>query len=520
MRKKTILAALTIVMMLFTMIPATVSAAQQQSVGEEYIESLELKYVESIKDRSKYCDDVWAEIQQVYREGRECYANLEDEDAYWTAPDYEGMLSMLGKLTWVKGYGDLPEVKKRYLKEIRDEFKKHKQSDYSEYGWDWILDSVYVGEKQINEATTFLEVSMGYSDAMWGLETATTKEELKEYKKECIEFLDQLLKLYLDPDDYIESVWKQIVAIRDEAAAAINKAELEYEAEEVYEDYVKQICEISGLEYPLTYGVLEEVLLEIMEPANKFFEDMSETEYIWERLEQAEEIMWDLEDSIYEAKTREAAEKKVDAALKKLKALPYREYDEGLLKTCVTNVKAAGNSGTSVKVTWKTNKDLDGYIIYRSTAKNGKYVEVDYVYNKNRGYYVDKKLKYGKTYYYKVQGIKYIDWEEEYIKMSAVAKGTPKLDAPSFKLSKTGSADVLLKWNKVPGADGYQIYRSNSVNGQFKLVKTIKKGATVQWKDTSTVKGKTYCYKMRTYDVQKNGTKKYSGYTSIKTIKR
>ena len=36
----------------------------------------------------------------------------------------------------------------------------------------------------------------------------------------------------------------------------------------------------------------------------------------------------------------------------------------------------------------------------------------------------------------------------------------------------------------------------------------------------ATVKGKTYCYKMRSYDVQKNGKKKFSGYGTIKTIKR
>ena len=79
---------------------------------------------------------------------------------------------------------------------------------------------------------------------------------------------------------------------------------------------------------------------------------------------------------------------------------------------------------------------------------------------------------------------------------------------------------MKVTWKRVTGADGYQIYRSNSVNGQFKLVKTVKKGGTVQWKDTSTKKGKKYCYKMRSYDIKKNGDKKYSVYSTIKTIKR
>ncbi len=520
MRKKTILAALTIVMMLFTLIPASVSAAQTQAVNEMYVENLEMTYMSSIKDRSKYCDDVWAEIQQVYKEGRECYANLEDDDAYWDAPDYETMLSGLGTLTWVKSKDDLKEVKKRYLKEIDEEYKEHKKTDYSDYSWDLIQDGLYVGKKMINEATTFSEAAMGYSEAMLGMEWATTKEDLKEYRKECISTLSMVLNLCLDPDDYSEPVWAEIKAVYDEGVAAIKEAELEYELEEITEQYIEKICNISGLKYPVTYEVIEEILAEIMEPAIEFVEEMDETDYILERIEQAEEIIWDLEEELYEIEKRTDAEKLVNAALKKLKALPDRVYDEGLLKKCVANIKAAGNSGTSIKVTWKSNKDLDGYVVYRATSKNGTYEKIKEFYSGTISSFVDKGLTYGKTYYYKVKGMKWIDWEEEYTKLSAPVKGTPKLDAPSFKLSKAGSADVLLKWNKAPGADGYQIYRSNSVNGQFKLVKTVTKGGTVQWKDTSTVKGKTYCYKMRSYDKKQDGSKKYSGYTSIKTIKR
>jgi fibronectin type 3 domain-containing protein len=97
---------------------------------------------------------------------------------------------------------------------------------------------------------------------------------------------------------------------------------------------------------------------------------------------------------------------------------------------------------------------------------------------------------------------------------------TPKLMKPVVTLKKAGSQDVKVAWKKVTGADGYQIYRSTSINGQFKLVKTIKKGDTLSWKDTSTVKGKKYCYKVRAYDVKKDKTKKYSAYSTIKTIKR
>ena len=520
MRKKTIIAALTIVMMLFAMIPATVSAAQKQPAGEEYVEYLETVYKEYIKDRSKYCDAVWTEIQEVYMEGRQCYANLESEDDYYEVPDYETMLEGLGKLTWVKSKKDLKEVKNRYIKEINEEYKNHKKADYSEYSWDLIQDGLYIGKKTINNAKTFSDAALGYSEAMIAMEWATTKEELKEYKEMYIDELEMMVYLYLDPDDYSAPIWQQIQDAYKAGAAAIKKAELEYELESIYEEYAEKICGLAGLAYPLSYEEIEKIMAEIMKPATEFFEEMDTSDYIYERIEEAEYIIWDLEDEFYEAKNRTDAEKMVNKALKKMKALPKRDYDESFYKNYVVKVKTAGASGTSVRVTWNAHKNLDGYIVYRASSKNGTYKEVWSTYNGKRNYYVDKKLTYGKNYFYKVKGIKYIDWNERSTKLSAPVKGTPKLVAPAVKLSKAGTADVMLKWGKVAGADGYQIYRSNSYNGQFKLVKTVKKGGTVQWKDTSTVKGKTYCYKMRTYDVQKNGKKKFSGYGAIKTIKR
>lgn len=520
MRKRTILAALTIVMMLFTMIPVTASAAKQQPAGEEFLELLETSYKEYVKDRSKYCDDVWNEIQQVYMEGRQCYADMENEDEYLGVPDYEAILQNLGKLTWVKNREELKDVKKRYIKEIDEEYKRHNKADYSEYSWDLIQDGLYVGKKAVNSAETFRDAAEGYSEAMTAMEWATTKEDLKDYQQEYIDSLSMVVNLCIDPNNFSEPVWEQIQNLYDEAIAAIKKTELEYELEDIAKDYLEEICSISGMTYPIPYTALEDALKELMKPVLDFFEDMDEADYTLERIEEAEEIIWDLETDLMEMKKREDAEKLVNKALEKMKALPGREHDETFYKNYIIKVQTKGASGTSVRVSWNASEELNGYIVYRASSRNGTYKKVWTTYSGTRNYYVDKKLTYGKNYYYKVKGVKDIDWSEKYTKLSKPVKGTPKLTAPAMKLSKAGVVHVLLKWGKVTGADGYQIYRSTSVNGQFKLVKTVKKGSTVQWKDTSTKKGKKYCYKMRSYDVKKDGTKKYSSYSTIKTIKR
>ena len=52
-------------------------------------------------------------------------------------------------------------------------------------------------------------------------------------------------------------------------------------------------------------------------------------------------------------------------------------------------------------------------------------------------------------------------------------------------------------WNKVPSADGYQIYRMETGNGVYKLVRTIA-AATTWWNDGLTA-GKTYRYYVQAY---------------------
>ncbi len=56
---------------------------------------------------------------------------------------------------------------------------------------------------------------------------------------------------------------------------------------------------------------------------------------------------------------------------------------------------------------WFKDKGAAGYQVYRSMRKNGKYVCVKK--NLKAAKYTDKKLKKGKTYYYKVRAYKKVN---------------------------------------------------------------------------------------------------------------
>ena len=80
--------------------------------------------------------------------------------------------------------------------------------------------------------------------------------------------------------------------------------------------------------------------------------------------------------------------------------------------------------------------------------------------------------------------------------------------------SNDNKKSITLKWKKVSGVSGYQIYRATSKNGTYKKIKTIKKKSTTSYTDKKDIKlGKLYYYKIRAYK-NKSNKKEYGQYSS------
>ncbi len=87
-----------------------------------------------------------------------------------------------------------------------------------------------------------------------------------------------------------------------------------------------------------------------------------------------------------------------------------------LARVKLTN-HAAGSR--SVKNTWKKVKGADGYEIYRSARLKGKYKKVKTIKKAKQVSWTNKKLKKGKSYYYKVRAYRMNHGEKEYGKFSS-----------------------------------------------------------------------------------------------------
>ena len=78
----------------------------------------------------------------------------------------------------------------------------------------------------------------------------------------------------------------------------------------------------------------------------------------------------------------------------------------------------------TVKLSWKKAKGykVDAYEVYRANAKNGKYVKLYITKNaKKRSFTNGRNLQAGKTYYYKVRGVRTIDGKKYYTKWSNIS---------------------------------------------------------------------------------------------------
>ena len=81
-----------------------------------------------------------------------------------------------------------------------------------------------------------------------------------------------------------------------------------------------------------------------------------------------------------------------------------------------------------------------------------------------------------------------------------------KIQARAAKASKNS---ISLKWNKVKGADGYEIYASKcGAKNKYKLVKTVAKGSATSFTYKKLKKGTAYKIIVRAYKIMDG--KKYS----------
>ena len=165
----------------------------------------------------------------------------------------------------------------------------------------------------------------------------------------------------------------------------------------------------------------------------------------------------------------------------------------------VSGVKTKKRGSTYLTISWDKVSGSSGYRLYQYDSGAKAYQSIATISGGSTTSYKIGNLKGATEYRFKVKSYKKVDDVVTWGTASAEFKeSTNPLKVRNVKLSKK-SANVTIKWDKVAGATGYQLYRYNSGKKKYEKIATIRNNKTFSYKDKNLKKGKQYTYKIRAY---------------------
>ena len=178
----------------------------------------------------------------------------------------------------------------------------------------------------------------------------------------------------------------------------------------------------------------------------------------------------------------------------------------------VDGVKAASCSYSKIRVSWDTVEDADGYIVYRASSENGTYRKSYTTDNPKKNWYINTNRKSGQVWWYKVRAYKLADGKKIFSKYSKPVSAYAR--PGTVKVTDIASTGFIyryldLKWKKVPGASGYQVYRKERYEEKYTFIGNFKEpAASIEIPDST----KEYDLKVRAYRLV-DGKKVYSKFS-------
>lgn len=192
-------------------------------------------------------------------------------------------------------------------------------------------------------------------------------------------------------------------------------------------------------------------------------------------------------------------------------------------KRQVQSFRSYKSSATAVYLKWSRVPEAQRYVISGRVYGRGKYVTVKTL---TRGTAVSTKItrlkkgaaiKSGTAYQFRITAQKKINGKWVSSKTASLTVRTsPKV--PVITGVSSGKRTLKVRWRKVSGADGYQIYLSQRSRSGFKRAATLKRGSTVSKTLKRLKSGKRYYVKIRSFK-KVRGKTVYSSFSKVKRIR-
>jgi len=167
----------------------------------------------------------------------------------------------------------------------------------------------------------------------------------------------------------------------------------------------------------------------------------------------------------------------------------------------VSFFQSVGNMPRSAKLLWRPhpNTRINGYAIDRLNINDQKWAEIKTIEGRLNAEYIDRDLKDGQVYYYRVRAITFDKLSTEPSETAKLVTKPLPAEVKNITATTNLPKAIALKWeaSKLEDLSHYNIYRSASSNGNYEYrVKLIETTFT----DTTKEDGEPFYYKITAVD--------------------
>ncbi len=170
----------------------------------------------------------------------------------------------------------------------------------------------------------------------------------------------------------------------------------------------------------------------------------------------------------------------------------------------------AKSGENSIKLSWKKVSSVKGYHIYQYSGKKWKKIAA---VSSGKTSYTVKKLKPAQGFRFGVKAYKTEKGKQVLSKSYASLYTATNPQAVKFTVT-AGKKKAAVKWNKVKGADKYEIVYKAGGKGAWKKLKTTK---SLQYTKKKLKSGEKYTFAVKACKVYKGKT--YTSSIKGKTVK-
>jgi fibronectin type 3 domain-containing protein len=150
---------------------------------------------------------------------------------------------------------------------------------------------------------------------------------------------------------------------------------------------------------------------------------------------------------------------------------------------------------TSIKVTWSSVPGRTKYEVWRADSPGGTPVLVK---TTTSTYYKDTTRTPFVTYYYFIKVYRSVSGSKVYAgSASPTVSATPTLgNVANVRAAVSSASSVKVSWSAVTGASGYEVWRCDTTDGAYTLVKST---SGKSYTDKNLIPNKTYYYQVVAY---------------------